>query len=60
MKRFRFAEKRDVEFRWEVFNALNRTNFAPPVIDVTSPNFGQLVATVNNARLMQFALKLNF
>ncbi|MEZ5403804.1 MAG: TonB-dependent receptor [Bryobacteraceae bacterium] len=60
MKRARLAESKELEFRWEVFNALNKTNFATPVLDVTSSNFGQITRTVTNARLMQFALKFNF
>ncbi|MEZ5354012.1 MAG: carboxypeptidase regulatory-like domain-containing protein [Bryobacteraceae bacterium] len=60
MKRARVAEGKELEFRWEVFNALNKTNFAAPVLDITSTNFGQITRTVTNARLMQFAVKVNF
>lgn len=60
MKQTRLRERMTLEFRWEVFNALNKTNFNVPVTDVLSANFGQITRTVTNARLMQFALKVNF
>jgi len=60
MKRFRVREGMNFELRWEVFNVLNKANFANPVMTVTSSNFGQITRTVNTPRLMQFALKLNF
>jgi hypothetical protein len=31
-----------------------------PGLDIGSPGFGQITSTVNNPRLIQFALKLNF
>jgi hypothetical protein len=60
LKRVRIGERKNFELRWEVFNVLNRANFAAPVLSITSSNFGQITRTVNNPRLMQFALKLNF
>ena len=59
-KRIRIDETRNVEFRWEVFNAFNNVNFANPVTDIFSPSFGQITRTIGNPRLMQFALKFNF
>jgi hypothetical protein len=48
-------------FRWEVFNLLNRSNFANPSNDVSTPStFGVIGALTVNPRIMQFALKLNF
>ena len=60
VKRFAVTERTNVEFRWEVFNLFNTTAFALPETNIYDSNFGQIAATVNNPRLMQFALKLNF
>jgi hypothetical protein len=48
-------------FRWEVFNVLNRPNFANPSNDVSTPStFGVISALTVNPRIMQYALKLEF
>ena len=48
-------------FRWEVFNVLNRPNFANPSNDVSTPStFGVISALRVNPRIMQYALKLQF
>jgi hypothetical protein len=43
MKNFPFGEQRSVQFRCEMFNALNRTEFAFPGNVVGDPGFGQIV-----------------
>jgi hypothetical protein len=74
IKRFPFRESKNVEFRAEFFNLFNHVNFANPINNlnaVTSfdPNtgqvlnpgdFGRIISTSNNPRIIQFALKLNF
>jgi hypothetical protein len=48
-------------FRWEIFNGLNRPNFANPSNDVSTPRtFGVISALTVNPRIMQYALKLQF
>jgi hypothetical protein len=48
-------------FRWEIFNLLNRSNFANPSNDVSTPStFGLISALTVNPRIMQYALKLQF
>src|SRR3984885_2556038 len=48
-------------FRWEIFNALNRPNFANPSNDVsTLSTFGVISALTVNPRIMQYALKVEF
>jgi hypothetical protein len=48
-------------FRWEIFNALNRPNFANPSNDVsTGRTFGVISALTVNPRIMQYALKVEF
>ncbi|MCI0491271.1 MAG: TonB-dependent receptor [Blastocatellia bacterium] len=59
-KRTTITETTNIEFRWEVFNLFNNTNFDAPVTNIQSVSFGQIFRTVTNPRLMQFALKFNF
>jgi hypothetical protein len=48
-------------FRWEIFNLLNRPNFANPSNDVSTPStFGVISTLTVNPRIMQYALKLQF
>jgi hypothetical protein len=57
-KSFRMSERWSVQFRAEVFNALNRANFGVPGVTIGG-GFGQIVSA-NDARIVQFALKLPF
>ncbi|MEZ5345709.1 MAG: TonB-dependent receptor [Pyrinomonadaceae bacterium] len=60
IKKTRINERMNVEFRAEIFNALNTVNFDNPITDINSPNFGRITNIVGRPRLMQFALRLNF
>jgi hypothetical protein len=53
-------EGTDLEFRAEFFNLFNHAQFFTPGQDVDSSDFGVITQTVNNPRLIQFALKLRF
>jgi hypothetical protein len=53
-------ESMGLNFRAEFFNLFNHTQFGTPVNDFNSPGFGAVNSTVNNPRLVQFALKLTF
>ena len=55
---FRISE-RQLQFRWEVFNVINRVNFNAPVVSLNSGNFGRIL-TAGDPRIMQFALKYEF
>jgi hypothetical protein len=59
LKNFRIWEPLALQFRGELFNALNRVNLRNPVTLLTSPIFGR-IADADNARMMQFGLKLNW
>ena len=49
-----------LDFRAEFFNLFNHPQFFVPNSDLNSSGFGALTQTVNNPRLIQFAIKLRF
>jgi len=55
-------ENAGLDFRAEMFNLFNHAQFAMPVNDrnLAGAGFGSVTNTVNNPRLVQFALKLTF
>jgi len=53
-------ENMGLNFRAEIFNLFNHPQFGLPVSDIAAPGFGSVNSTVNNPRLVQFALKLTF
>ena len=52
--------KTRLEFRFEVFNLLNRTIWAAPDSTITSANFGLVTGLANLPRQMQLGLRLEF
>jgi hypothetical protein len=61
MKNWSAAERYKLQFRWELFNAFNHTNFAVPQNNPSSGNFGAITATGPiRPRVMQAGLKLTF
>ncbi|MGA9798166.1 MAG: TonB-dependent receptor, partial [Terriglobales bacterium] len=66
IKNFPIREGMSAQFRAEFFNIFNHPQFyllggAGQMQDVDSPSsFGVVNGTVNNPRVVQFALKLNF
>jgi outer membrane receptor protein involved in Fe transport len=59
LKNIRLTESKDLQFRGELFNVLNHTNFRLPVSDIESPTFGQIQSDVS-PRVIQVALKFLF
>ena len=57
---FRFGETKNLLFRAEFFNALNRANFGLPVRVIGAPGFGSAVDTVTPGRMIVFVLKSAF
>jgi len=55
---FRIAEK-PFQFRWEIFNVLNKANFNNPTSGLNSTSFGKIL-TAGQPRIMQFAFKYDF
>jgi hypothetical protein len=61
IKHFPITENIRVDFRAEIFNLFNHPQFGQPAADFNTPaTFGAVSSTVNNPRLVQFALKLAF
>lgn len=64
------SDRVNLKFRADAFNAFNHPNFADPNTDnlnITGGTFGQITSTIgptgstnDNARVMQFALRLEF
>ncbi len=59
LKNIRLTETKQLQFRGELFNILNHTNFRLPVSDIESSTFGQVQQDVS-PRVIQVALKLLF
>jgi hypothetical protein len=60
IKRTRIKENFNIEFRADAFNIFNRANFnVGQVQNINDPDFG-LITNTFDARVFQFALKLNF
>jgi hypothetical protein len=58
-KNIRLTESKQLQFRGELFNLLNHTNFRLPVSDIESPTFGQIQSDIS-PRVIQVALKFLF
>ena len=58
-KNIQLTETKQIQFRGELFNLLNHTNFRLPVSDISSPTFGQIQSGVS-PRVIQVALKFLF
>jgi hypothetical protein len=56
LKNFRVTESKQLQFRTEMFNVLNRTNFRLPDSDISSPTFNHILEA-EAPRQVQFALK---
>jgi hypothetical protein len=60
IKKFAFSETRNIMFRMDIFNFINRANYGIPVRFLEAPGFGRATDTVTPGRRIQFALKFNF
>jgi hypothetical protein len=61
IKHFPIRESFRIDFRAEFFNLFNHAQFGLPGADINSPaTFGAISSTVNNPRVIQFALKAAF
>jgi hypothetical protein len=59
-KNTRVKERFNAQFRWELFNAWNHTQFGTANLSMTSANFGKITSVLVGPRRMQFGLRLSF
>jgi len=59
MKNFALAEKKNLQFRTEFFNAFNLVNFGTPNATFSSQDFG-VILSARASRSIQLSLKLSF
>ena len=62
-KRWKIKEYGSLQFRWDVFNALNLTRFDVQSLSLSltsSSSFGNYTGLLTNPRVMQFALRFQF
>ena len=60
-KRFAITERVGLDFRAELFNALNQVIFGGPQISITSGDFGRIrLSQVNTPRQVQFGMRLGW
>jgi hypothetical protein len=59
LKDIKLTESKQLQFRAELFNFLNHTNFRLPDSDISSPTFNQILAA-QPARQIQFGLKFTY
>lgn len=59
MKNFTLFESHQIQFRWEMFNAVNHVNLAVPTTQIGLANTGKIFSA-GSARQMQVALKYVF
>jgi len=55
-----FREHYRLQFRTDMFNALNHVNFATPNANINSGQFGRISGTANGPREIQFSLRFDF
>ncbi len=58
-KNFDLTESVKIQYRWEMFNALNHANLTNPVGRVTSGTFGEILR-LTGPRIMQMGLRIEF
>ena len=60
IKNTQISERLNLQFRAEMFNALNRTQFNGPETNPTSGTFGRITSAANLPRAVQLALRLRW
>ena len=62
VKRFELMERKYLTFRAEAYNLINHPDFSNPSVTLSQgePAFGKISGVVNNPRILQLALRLDF
>jgi hypothetical protein len=60
VKKIRFAEQKNLEFRAEFLNAFNNINFVGSTCTSSTQTCGQITSTNSNPRYIQGVLRINF
>ncbi|HZT28343.1 MAG TPA: TonB-dependent receptor [Bryobacteraceae bacterium] len=60
VKNTRVGERFNAQFRWEMFNAWNHTQFGAATLSLASVNFGKIGSTLIGPRHMQFGIRLMY
>ena len=60
LKSFKIRERLKLQYRFEAFNAFNRTQFAAANLSPTSTAFGTINSQANTPRVVQMGLRLTF
>jgi hypothetical protein len=60
VRRFAVAEKKQLEFRVDMINALNHVLWDNPNTDINSSNFGRVTTQWNTPRWIEFQLRFTF
>ena len=55
-----YRDDTTLQFRADLFNALNHPVFGFPTADITSGQFGQITSTLSAARIAQFSARIDF
>ena len=58
-KNFNVSEAVNLQFRWEIFNAMNHANLTNPVGRIISGTAGE-INTLSGPRIMQMGLRIEF
>ena len=57
---FHFAERYQIQFRAEAFNATNSPHFNNPSSAVNATDFGSVTSALDDQRVLRLALRLSF
>ena len=60
LKSFKIRERLKLQYRFEAFNAFNRTQFAAANLSPTATAFGTINSQANTPRVVQMGLRLTF
>jgi hypothetical protein len=59
-KSFVVKERYKAQFRAEALNATNTVYFGNPTLSINSSTFGQITSQINNPRMIQLGIRVNF